>query len=573
MAVGAFVPLHLWLFLESVASPRDKFSETLKKSLPLATVNFLLAAIVFTDQFSPWGIAGREKANGPAFPIHIVGVILCYVFVIWNARRIGKKRDGIEKLELTVILVGGASAGIVVLLLMLSERFLGVRLPHNTQIAVEFTFFALLTVAITTHKIFDARHLITLGIRALGVIVTVSLASYQIYRFLQPSIDEHWAYLISTIGVVTFLGPTNRLLSRFLKLNTRVNSARNEAYEISRNCIKLEDLDGKFERVIHAWSGSERVLIEAVDANTSSASPGLFESSEDIMKLLRELRWVTPERLQRERTTVARTQLASFLTENRLAAVCICESIETIAVIAVGERPSRRPFTYPEIQDLLELGAIVEAAQTRCKLAVKAHRAERLATVGVLGAGVAHEIRNPLVTIKTFVQLLPLQYNSEIFREKFSRLMGQEVSRIESLTEQLLDLAAPKKYHPEPHSLHQILRDSLDVISLKAKDKSTEIQVNFDADPDRILTDLNATKQVVMNLCFNAMQAQERQEKPRWIKIETKRLRRSIELKISDNGPGIATEMRGRLFETFQTTKSSGFGLGLAVCSEILHSL
>src|SRR5207302_1660027 len=81
-------------------------------------------------------------------------------------------------------------------------------------------------------------------------------------------------------------------------------------------------------------------------------------------------------------------------------------------------------------------------------------------------------------------------------------------------------------------------------------------------------------KQVVLNLCFNAIQAVDGAEsKERWVTISTRNLPAGIEMAVADSGPGISAAIQPRLFEPFQTTKSSGFGLGLAICSDILANL
>jgi two-component system, NtrC family, C4-dicarboxylate transport sensor histidine kinase DctB len=80
-------------------------------------------------------------------------------------------------------------------------------------------------------------------------------------------------------------------------------------------------------------------------------------------------------------------------------------------------------------------------------------------------------------------------------------------------------------------------------------------------------------KQVILNLCFNAIQAQEQKSGERWIRIETTKDTDYVKIAVIDNGPGIAQEVWAHLFQPFQTTKSSGFGLGLAICKDILSSL
>lgn len=242
-------------------------------------------------------------------------------------------------------------------------------------------------------------------------------------------------------------------------------------------------------------------------------------------------------------------------------------------VIGVGVSFSRQPVTYPQITQLVELASIIEGALTRSQLSAKAQRAEQLATVGLLGASFAHEIRNPLVTIKTFAQLLPDHYAEPEFRNKFFRLIVDEISRIDRLMQQLLDLSTPRAYASEEIALHEVLRSSLDVASGRALDKGVRIITEFTAQSDRVLTDPSAAKQVLLNLAFNAINAAEEMPSDRWIKVATRNVPGGVEMSVSDSGPGISPEMRSKLFQPFQTSRSSGFGLGLAICSDILSGL
>jgi signal transduction histidine kinase len=221
----------------------------------------------------------------------------------------------------------------------------------------------------------------------------------------------------------------------------------------------------------------------------------------------------------------------------------------------------------------MELASIFESALERALYLLKAQHAEQLATVGLLGASLAHEIRNPLVTIKTFVHLLPQHHGDPAFREKFFRLIGEEVSRIDRLTVQLLDLAAPRVYAAQEVPLHSVLNSSLELVTPKANDRAVRIVTEFRAAPDLVLTDPTAARQVLLNLCFNAIQAVDGRTAEPWLKVSTRRVPEGVELAVADNGPGIAPEIMPRLFQPFASTKTSGFGLGLAICSDILSGL
>jgi signal transduction histidine kinase len=169
--------------------------------------------------------------------------------------------------------------------------------------------------------------------------------------------------------------------------------------------------------------------------------------------------------------------------------------------------------------------------------------------------------------------LLPQHHQDPAFRDKFFKLIGSEVNRIDRLTEQLLDLASPRTYVTEALELHPVLRTSLDLVAAKATDKNIQFLTDFHAAPDQAFTDASAAKQVMLNLCFNAIQAVESRTGERWVKVSTRNVAAGIEMAVADSGPGIAEEIRPRLFQPFQTTKSSGFGLGLAICSDILANL
>jgi signal transduction histidine kinase len=261
------------------------------------------------------------------------------------------------------------------------------------------------------------------------------------------------------------------------------------------------------------------------------------------------------------------------LTEHQFAAIVTNAGPTISFAIGFGPPRTQKPFTHPEITQLLDVVGTIETSLSRARYLKQTQQSEQLATVGLLGASIAHEIRNPLVSIKTFVQLLPDHYQEAVFRDKFFRLIGDEVGRIDRLTEQLLDLSAPRALVARTVEVHAVLRSCVDLVAAKAGDKGVRLISNFQASPDVVHTDPDALKQVILNLSFNAIQSLEQTAGERWIRIETAKLDDSLEVAVIDSGPGISQEVWSRLFQPFQTTKSSGFGLGLAICKDILSSL
>src|SRR5207253_6310447 len=114
-------------------------------------------------------------------------------------------------------------------------------------------------------------------------------------------------------------------------------------------------------------------------------------------------------------------------------------------------------------QDQQVLGALMVLTDITSlkRLELQIRRSDRLASLGTLSAGMAHEIKNPLVSIKTFAQLLPERYQDSDFRETFSNLIGHEIDRIDSLVNQLLRFARPAKPVLQPMHVHAVLEKSL----------------------------------------------------------------------------------------------------------------
>lgn len=435
-------------------------------------------------------------------------------------------------------------------------------------------FYAATAFAITTHRVFDARQIVLIGLEKAVLVAAVAAVAYAVDIVLKRIIPEPFAFVATTAVALWFAVTLNTWLDRLFHFYPQATTARQAAFTAAQSESRLEKLETAFKSVLMGWGQSDHAILLSGARGSLSGSGVTLSENDAIMRGMRQLQWATPERLIRERSSPDRMALQRFMSDQRLGVVVIVEGPAVAALVGVGVPASRRPFTYPQVTQLIELASIIESALERAHFSEKAQRTEQLATVGLLGASLAHEIRNPLVSIKTFVQLLPTHHEDPVFREKFFRLIGDEVGRIDQLTEQLLDLAAPRTYSAQIVALHPVLRSSLELVEAKAAHRNVRLETEFNASPDQVFTDASAAKQVMLNLCFNALQAVEaRPPEERWVRISTRNAVAGVEMVVADNGPGISSELRPRLFHPFQTTKSTGFGLGLAICSDILANL
>jgi signal transduction histidine kinase len=571
-ATGSLIAFHLWLVKETLVGGRS-FTQIFWSGWRWLVANLLLAAVIFTNWYIPQNSSGAHRLYGPGYYAFIVGIILYATFLARQTTMQMRRQQGVHRAELQILLLGGSAVLVTSMVLMALKTVVhSAWLSHMQSFGI-VAFYAATVIAITTHRLFDARQLLILGLQKFFLVATIAAEVWAVGDLLGMVVPRLLA-LFAAVGLALWTASAlSGWMNRRVQFYPEAARAREAAFEDARTELHSDRLGAAFIALLKGWGKSDSAIFML---GTSGSWRGLTDPHPEdnaAIEALRSLRWVTPERLSRNKATPMRVILGEFMARRQLGVAVLTEGPSMSIFVGVGVSASRRPYTYPQIVLLIELAAIFEGAFERASFSAKAQHAEQLATVGLLGASLAHEIRNPLVSIKTFVQLLPTRYHDPVFREKFFRLMSTEVDRIDRLTEQLLELASPHAYNAQLTDIHPVLTASLELIAPKAADKGVRIETDFQASPDQAITDASAVKQVLLNLCFNAIQAMERQDTPRWVKISTARAPNVFELTVSDNGPGIAPEMYGRLFQPFHSSKSTGFGLGLAICRDILTGL
>lgn len=196
-------------------------------------------------------------------------------------------------------------------------------------------------------------------------------------------------------------------------------------------------------------------------------------------------------------------------------------------------------------------------------------RTEKLKYVGQLAAGVAHEIRNPLTTIRGFLQLLKKQdYEKELI-EKYSDVMLGEVDRVNVFVTQLLDLAKPHQLEMENLDLKEFLDELVVVYSASTLYKDVTL-VNTLTEPVHTYSDKNRLRQVILNVLNNSCESFESKGQ---IEMTVDTSPHYVQLKIRDDGKGIKPENLKNIGMPFYTTKLKGNGLGVATCIQIMDEL
>lgn len=237
-------------------------------------------------------------------------------------------------------------------------------------------------------------------------------------------------------------------------------------------------------------------------------------------------------------------------------------------------------FPSGELNGLPALQQQVQAVSGRIKQVVEelqrtrreAVRAERLAAVGELAAGVAHELRNPLTSVKLLIQTVRRNQPAVSPDAERLQVVEQEVARMETTIKELLDFARPPKPRRVRHDVRDTLRRALTLVAGRAQQGKVTIQEQLGSVPVIVDADPEQLDQVFVNLLLNAIEAMN-EGGTLDVTIERNAVETEGLLKIvfRDTGSGIPEQVMSRLFEPFVTSKERGIGLGLAISRRIMQ--
>lgn len=233
--------------------------------------------------------------------------------------------------------------------------------------------------------------------------------------------------------------------------------------------------------------------------------------------------------------------------------------------------PVRRGDEVGELSDAFNLMMDeLEAAREREEIqrSQLAHT-EKMAAVGTLAAGVAHEVNNPLAGVLACIENIRADPDDTEMREKYVELIRDGLKRIERTVANLLDFSRPREVRLEPSSLNHSIRHVVELVGYQIR--SSNVEVEFDLDPGRalVMADHFQAEQLLLNLVLNAMQAM---PDGGTLKLSTRRRRDKVIVEVKDSGIGISAEDRERIFDPFFTTREvgEGTGLGLTVSDSIV---
>jgi signal transduction histidine kinase len=222
------------------------------------------------------------------------------------------------------------------------------------------------------------------------------------------------------------------------------------------------------------------------------------------------------------------------------------------------------------------MGEVVRSLNSMIQECLRARKQERLVSIGEATAWVAHELKNCLVPIKAFVQLFPRKHMDSSFVETFGKLIPGEIARWERMLKNLNDYSSPTDVYLRKTNVGEMLQGTIDLIRLGCEDTAIQISYIAPDEPIYVMLDAERMRQVVMNLCTNALQAMESGSGLLEISVSVSEPQEDFEARevvivIRDTGKGMPADVLGKIFDPFYTTRSQGMGLGLTISRRIIQ--
>jgi signal transduction histidine kinase len=605
-ATSGIIPSCFLYF--SIIFPKERHNPRLSTILVIFFPTLVFIGLSFTNlilkdvSLVHWGFQTVYGSAHALFSIYLIGYLVFGLFFLTNTY---KDSMGINRLQIKYCFLGMLFTSVFAVTSNLILPILGTSKyssmgPSFTMIMVGFT-----TYSIVRHRLMDINIVLKKGTTYFLLILLLFIPSCILIVLSQRIFFQEINYLFSGIIFSILLLVT----MFFYKMKPRTERAveqllfkdrydyRETLSKFSKAMVTILDLKSLSKKIVETITqtmGVEKAslfflneerggyyLLESRSIRIASFPPVLSKGDP------------LPQYLQRIREIIIREELVkgtkipelNMVTQrmSQLEAevsIPLISKGQLIGMFNLSHKFNKDIYSHEDLELLNTLANQTAIAIENARLyedlkKSKSYirRADRLASLGTLTAGLAHEIRNPLVAIKTFTQLLPERLEDEEFRNHFLSIAAGEVDRIAALVTELLEFARPSEPKFELEDINGILDGMILLVSTETKSKHINIIKDYASDLLPITIDREQMKQVFLNVLLNAIEATSENGN---IYVKTRSFLKPegeayIQIEFTDTGCGIPTEYLEDIFTPFFTTKEKGSGLGLSISNQIIQ--
>lgn len=372
-------------------------------------------------------------------------------------------------------------------------------------------------------------------------------------------------------------------IDRLVRLTTRIVARRMELEETSTLVFD----ESKHKYFVKAAEGKSKELLGTTYSDNFELFKHLFSTKQILLKdeVVNTLnsKLIMPD--ERKRLTTIRKEMDKLHAQICVPSITRGKYMgnKLVAVFILGAKKSGDLYTNEDIQLLSTLSnqaavavenalmysdlmkQFQELKETKDQLV----QSEKLAALGTMAAGIAHEIRNPLTSLQLFVQMMAERFDDHEFREKFTQIVPPEIERLNRIVNDLVSFAKPSKLTREPTQIQDILEKTIRLSEISFKKLNVKVIREFNEVP-KVMVDSQQIMQIFLNLIMNGTQSM---TKGGILTVKTyyDDIYKKVCVDITDTGIGISEENLKKLFSPFFTTKEGGTGLGLAITKRIVE--
>lgn len=573
---AATLPWLIQLMIPAIATPSLTLSVILRRSWPWFGIFCALAILILSESYIPSDSTPVISKRGYGYTINFCVLLIEGVIILLGAYRQMQRLTGIRRTEMQLFVLNTGLASVLALLCVYIGRVFGLPPLSRSAPFIFLALYALTVWNVSYHRIFDARQVIASLAYRITLLGILGAAATALAFLLHQSVDQPYDILLAAIGTglvaLACARPTQRWFG--LDHSHRLIEPRRKIVQWARQEPEAEKLKMHFEGFLCDWCQADRVvLLPANDRVFANADLNLRPDWPGFALLCKD-GWITPELLQRRRPGPGTLECSELMARHHLGALLAVPlgSDSPTLLLAFGFKRGLRPYTYPEIRLLLDLGELMDNILTHANLSQHAAKIAQMETAALMSRSLAHDLNNLTTPVATYLlhsegRATPGTAEAEVYdaalnsvkvmhdyiRESlfFSRRLipeFKEVDPVENLTS-VVRLAQERAARRE--------------VRLQPR---CELQSRFSADPVLF-------QRLAMNLVNNAIDAS-----PPGAAVTISVALNSVEqicLTVTDQGIGIPTENLKRIFDPYFTTKDTGdtvrgLGLGLAICRKIV---
>lgn len=572
--IGAYFPWAAWMLKESLVASSLRGLVITSRRWFLVCLG--LSLLSFSDSFIFYAGTPLVTERGWAYVVYtLVGIIL-YINLIVGSLKGMREQAGVRLLETKFLVLALCVACLMIVLFTSIGNLLRIPILKKLSVVVFMISYMLTAWSIYLYKIYDSRALMLALAQRIFITIVAGVEMLVVWVLLSERIGHGSAVAVGVVALALSIFWVDARTREWLDLDGRKEAER--AREIIIATAQTESnrvfLKASYSAIFSKMFLADRVHLEAASEEGVGAS--MLGMREDAFLELLDLGWVTTESLERRRSTYARRGLYDYLVCNDVGVMVAVSAFKRKPsfIVKLGKKTDRWPYTYTEIQKLRALAELVDNILAHARLMEQAAIKGRLEHMEFIARGLAHDIKNLLTPISTFLLSAEacIAANGSV-RDAFK---AAEQS-IGTMSEYLKEVSA----HASPLAARRIMVNVKDVAekvvqvnSVIAAERNVALLCQMPEGLE-IYADPTLMNRLISNIVVNAIEAV---ADGGVVKLGGSRdVTGNLKIVIEDNGCGMTPELQEKIFDPYFTTKQSGdralgAGIGLTICQKIVQS-